>query len=705
MRELAVVLAVVEDLEPVLGRRLAAGGGGSGGRGAVVELVRRVLRTRRPCDERGDGGCRQRAPGRLRGAGRAARRPARDGEGASSAAQHIGASRTDPADAPRANTMPIERQHDRSANPKLHRGHVVILIRLPGSDPRPEPLLTRLSRSPRALAAGAGALLLIAAAIVVVLVVSGGKCELRRREHPAGEDRQDRAAGRRFRPAEPGDDLHAGRRDLHRPDRESSRRRTPSASTGSRSTSPGTRWRRDADLDAAATFRCRPTPAPTRPPAGRSTTRSSASASSTTSASTWRSLPFVPRWAEGPGEPKPATSPATWNPNPAMFEQFAQAVGTRYSGHYTPKGQNSPLPRVSFWSIWNEPNQGSLGISPQAIDHNTVESSPYHYRLLADAAWTALQKTGHGSDTTLLGEIAPVGNVGAKFPGQFANMVPLRFVRALYCVGSRPPAAARPGGDRCATAPRPPPHPSSSPPRTRCCSTPPRSRRTPTPRRCRPTSRSRTAPDDVVLATLPKLFTTLDRAAGGLRLAQALRRLRHRVRLPDQPAGHPDGLREPGEGRRLAELVAVHLLAAAATALLRPVLVPGPAAGPRQSRTQRFAVRDRHLQGQAQARLVRDPHADLAAGHPPGQGQLRSRCGARSDRPRPTRCPSRAPAEIQFKPSSGGAWKTVKTVSTKTAEGYFDVPVAFPASGSVRIRWTPPSGAAIVSRTTAITVG
>jgi hypothetical protein len=91
--------------------------------------------------------------------------------------------------------------------------------------------------------------------------------------------------------------------------------------------------------------------------------------------------PFVPLWAEGPGEPKGTAAhpvPATWNPNPAMFERFAKAVGTRYDGHFTPKGQKSALPRVGFWSIWNEPNQGSLGISPQAIDHNKVESSPYH---------------------------------------------------------------------------------------------------------------------------------------------------------------------------------------------------------------------------------------------------------------------------------------------------------------------------------------
>jgi len=64
----------------------------------------------------------------------------------------------------------------------------------------------------------------------------------------------------------------------------------------------------------------------------------------------------------------------------------------------------------------------------------------------------------------------------------------------------------------------------------------------------------------------------------------------------------------------------------------------------------------------------------------------------------------RAPAEIQLKPSSGGAFKTIATVSTKTSRGYFDVEQHFPSSGTVRIRWSPPSGAPIDSRTTPITV-
>jgi hypothetical protein len=116
-------------------------------------------------------------------------------------------------------------------------------------------------------------------------------------------------------------------------------------------------------------------------------------------------------------------------------------VGTRYSGHYTPPGQHTPLPRVGFWSIWNEPNYGPY-LAPQAIDHSTVEVSPMLYRGLLDAAWSALAATGHGprTDTVLIGETAPRGQSGPNLPGNFAGMFPLRFVRALYCVdaGFRP---------------------------------------------------------------------------------------------------------------------------------------------------------------------------------------------------------------------------------------------------------------------------
>src|SRR5579859_4718020 len=66
----------------------------------------------------------------------------------------------------------------------------------------------------------------------------------------------------------------------------------------------------------------------------------------------------APLWATGRGAP----GHANWEPNAHEFALFVRAVGTRYSGHYDPtlhrlvSGDPNDLPRVSSWSIWNEPD-------------------------------------------------------------------------------------------------------------------------------------------------------------------------------------------------------------------------------------------------------------------------------------------------------------------------------------------------------------
>ena len=143
-------------------------------------------------------------------------------------------------------------------------------------------------------------------------------------------------------------------------------------------------------------------------------------------------VPPPPRWASGKGAPDPSAQPE-WRPSAQEFGQFVRAVGIRYSGHYTPPGASSPLPRVAFWSIWNEPNSG-VELAPQALEPSQVEVSGLLYRRLLDAAWSGLQATGHGRDTILIGELAPAGATFGNAPGNFGVMAPLRFLRALYCV-------------------------------------------------------------------------------------------------------------------------------------------------------------------------------------------------------------------------------------------------------------------------------
>jgi len=186
----------------------------------------------------------------------------------------------------------------------------------------------------------------------------------------------------------------------------------------------------------------------------------------------------APLWAtQTPDRPDIAN---TYNPSGPEFAAFVQAVSTRYSGTYVPpppptsappppppppapcmgllaclfggsnpngSGSNpappppaivttTPLPRVSSWSIWNEPNQPGW-LTPQWAPDTAghlVERSPALYRSLINAGYSALLATGHGSDTILIGETAPKG---LTVRGETRAIPPLLFIRDLYCVNSK----------------------------------------------------------------------------------------------------------------------------------------------------------------------------------------------------------------------------------------------------------------------------
>ena len=142
----------------------------------------------------------------------------------------------------------------------------------------------------------------------------------------------------------------------------------------------------------------------------------------------------APNWATG--TPDRADIDQTFDPNPKEFGLFMVALARRYTGLYKPPGATVALPRVNYWSIWNEPNQAGW-LTPQwAIDPRPgagmVETAPQIYRSLVDAAWTALQGTGHAKDTILIGETAPKGSKGAQ--GETKSLDALAFIRELYCV-------------------------------------------------------------------------------------------------------------------------------------------------------------------------------------------------------------------------------------------------------------------------------
>ena len=151
----------------------------------------------------------------------------------------------------------------------------------------------------------------------------------------------------------------------------------------------------------------------------------------------------APNWALGPGAkavPQTSQGHNVWEPSAKDFGQFVKAVATRYSGNYDPvinktvPHDPNDLPRVSSWSIWNEPDYGP-SLAPQGLPgHLNVEYSPSLYRGLVNQAWNAMQHTGHSKDTFLFGELAPRGR---PTWGVFSGMKPLIFMRALYCVDSR----------------------------------------------------------------------------------------------------------------------------------------------------------------------------------------------------------------------------------------------------------------------------
>jgi hypothetical protein len=135
----------------------------------------------------------------------------------------------------------------------------------------------------------------------------------------------------------------------------------------------------------------------------------------------------IPRWA-ATDSPRPELQ-ETYGPNTDEFGKFVKAVGTRYSGTY------EGLPRVAYWSIYNEPNQAGW-LTPQwSPDPRNasafIESAPTTYRNLVAAAWTNLAGSGHGADTILVGETAPQG---VKDQGLSRPLSPLRFLRRLYCL-------------------------------------------------------------------------------------------------------------------------------------------------------------------------------------------------------------------------------------------------------------------------------
>lgn len=167
----------------------------------------------------------------------------------------------------------------------------------------------------------------------------------------------------------------------------------------------------------------------------------------------------VPEWALGRRHDGSASTRNAYKPSTAAFAQFVQMLGRRYAGTYVDENQGgSVLPRVSAWSIWNEPNWGGH-LQPQSerspLRRRLHTVSPWLYRRLYRAALEGLTKSGHGDDTILMGETAPIGNVKL---GEQSHLRPARFMRDVFCLDSKrrplsPRMAKRAGCDFASRGP------------------------------------------------------------------------------------------------------------------------------------------------------------------------------------------------------------------------------------------------------------
>ena len=427
----------------------------------------------------------------------------------------------------------------------------------------------------------------------------------------------------------------------------------------------------------------------------------------------------APIWAvgrapRGTGE----HNPATWMPSAREFGEFVHALGTRYSGDYDPRahakrpGNPNDLPRISFWSIWNEPNFGP-DLTPQA-EHGIEVSAP-EYRSLLDQAWSGLRASGHGHDTILFGELAARGSV---VPAIANGTDPLRFLRALYCVNRsyRPLRGGAAAVRHCpATTARSRRFASNNPalfqaggyaahPYTRGETGPPNIPST------------RRHPDWAGFADMPRLIRALDRLTAAYRshrhfpiyitefgFQTSPPKLNCSCSSPATAAYYMNwaeylSWRNPRVASyaqyQLADLprsdVPVHgRYSFWASGLISPAGLPEPTYN--AFRLPLFMPETRTASGRA-LRVW---------------GDVRPAAFASKDSGAPQH------VQIQFRPRPGGAWTTLRTVKVTNRRGYFDVRLVFPHSGSVRLQWAYPVASTeeiarrpdtVVSRTQTITV-
>jgi LemA protein len=116
----------------------------------------------------------------------------------------------------------------------------------------------------------------------------------------------------------------------------------------------------------------------------------------------------APAWANGGGRPRAAPLDAR------DFGAFCRAVATRYSGSYIPAGAAAALPRVSSYTVWNEPNRGQF-FTPQGP--HGFEAPRIMARLMRSCAGAIHAESPDAQ--VALGPLASRGGLGGIAPLAF----------------------------------------------------------------------------------------------------------------------------------------------------------------------------------------------------------------------------------------------------------------------------------------------
>jgi hypothetical protein len=137
----------------------------------------------------------------------------------------------------------------------------------------------------------------------------------------------------------------------------------------------------------------------------------------------------TPAWANG-GKP-PTTAPR----NAAQLREFAYAAATRFGGTWE-RRDGVVLPRVRYWTAWNEPNL-QIGLIPQwrrAGKHWVIQSAR-DYARICNAVVDGIRTTMLRGQRIACGVTAARGNNNPN--GAKPSVSPLAFLRAMKKAGAR----------------------------------------------------------------------------------------------------------------------------------------------------------------------------------------------------------------------------------------------------------------------------